>query len=334
MRFRISVIIPVYNAEKYLEQAVISAISQGEVSEVILTEDGSTDNSLQLCQELEMKFDKIKLLSHPNYENKGAGASRNLGITNAECEYIAFLDADDYYLPNRFKKASEIFNKNPEVDGVYEAVGTHFEDQNAKDKWFKYRNYHLTTIKKRITPKKLLSLLSSCKYGSFHTNGIVFKKSLVNKTGLFNTKLKLSQDSEFFIKMAATGVLVAGELNEPVAMRRVHEGNRILKDIQTEKKYHLMMTDMLIEWGKENNLPKKKINCFFTLYSNIRFRYVNLEQNSFFKKRILELIEIFRMLKKYPEMFFYQTFWHILSYRYIENGFLLFKNKFKRQKNE
>src|SRR5690606_1248107 len=98
----ISVIIPVYNAAAFVEQAVQSALTQPEVSEVILVEDGSEDKSLPICEKLASQNDIITLLRHPGGVNKGAGASRNLGIQHTKNEWIAFLDADDYYLENRF----------------------------------------------------------------------------------------------------------------------------------------------------------------------------------------------------------------------------------------
>lgn len=98
----ISVIIPVYNAAEFLEKAVKSAAYFDEVKEIILAEDQSTDHSLEICRRLVSEIPKVKLFQHPNGENRGAGASRNLGIDHATSDFIAFLDADDYYLPNRF----------------------------------------------------------------------------------------------------------------------------------------------------------------------------------------------------------------------------------------
>src|SRR5687768_1176577 len=106
--FKVSVIIPVYNAEKYLRGAVESAVNLEDVGEILLIEDKSPDNALQLCHQLAKEFDKVRVFTHPHGENKGAGASRNLGIEKSTLDYIAFLDADDWYLPNRFVKSKEI----------------------------------------------------------------------------------------------------------------------------------------------------------------------------------------------------------------------------------
>ncbi len=103
---QVSIIIPVYNAAAYVREAVESALIQPETGEILLIEDNSPDDSLRICQELAAKYDKVKLLRHPNGENRGPGASRNLGMRNARSPILAFLDADDYYLPGRFSGKS------------------------------------------------------------------------------------------------------------------------------------------------------------------------------------------------------------------------------------
>ena len=122
---KISVIIPVYNAEKFVTNAVESALQFDEVFEVILVEDQSPDKALDVCKTLAKKHDRVKLFQHPDKGNHGAGESRNVGMRNATGDFIAFLDADDFFLPNRFDAERELF-KNPDVDGVYGAIGVHY----------------------------------------------------------------------------------------------------------------------------------------------------------------------------------------------------------------
>ena len=146
---KISVIIPVYNAEKYVSQAVKSALQFEEVYEVVLVEDKSPDNALQVCRELAENNSRVKLYQHPDQGNHGAGASRNLGIEKSEGDFISFLDADDYYLPNRFDAEKELF-KNNDVDGVYGAIGVHYYSEKAKEQYYKVFGDRLTTV---IRPK-------------------------------------------------------------------------------------------------------------------------------------------------------------------------------------
>ena len=221
---QISVIIPVYNAEPFLESSVLSAVTQPEVSEILLIEDGSVDKSLELCEQLAARESKVRLLRHPNGANRGAGASRNLGLLEAKYELIAFLDADDYFLPNRFAVSAPILRDRPEVDGVWEAVSTEVVARTKVNREFK----ELTTIRYPVAPEDLFSIIiRPGDPGHFCTDGIVFRKSLLEKTGVFDAELRLHQDTDLWIRMAYFGTLVAGKFDEPVAVRRVHDNNRI-----------------------------------------------------------------------------------------------------------
>ena len=92
---RVSVVIPVYNVQEYLPYCVESVIKQkyGDF-EIILVNDGSTDNSLKICREYADKYEKITVI---NQENRGVSAARNAGIKVATGEYIVFLDSDDWW---------------------------------------------------------------------------------------------------------------------------------------------------------------------------------------------------------------------------------------------
>lgn len=102
---KISIIVPVYNAEKYIERCVNSLLSQSfDDFELILVDDGSTDNSAEIINNLADKHSFIRVF---NKENGGAASARNLGIDNARGEYIAFIDADDAVEPTYFE---ELYN--------------------------------------------------------------------------------------------------------------------------------------------------------------------------------------------------------------------------------
>lgn len=259
----ISVIIPVYNAEKYITKSVESALQFTQVKEVILIEDGSPDNGLQICQELEQKYDHVKLLQHPDQGNHGAGASRNLGLANAHYPYIAFLDADDFYLPNRFDKDQKIFSENPCADGVYNAIGIHYYSQEAKDLYQATKKQELTTVNEIVTSKQLFESFISMGQGlgHFHIDGTTLKKEALKKLpAWFHPELKLNQDTEFLIRATYTLQLFPGEIQIPTATRGVHLNNRITNiRLNTKRKiyYQKMLWELLHEWAKLENLPKE-----------------------------------------------------------------------------
>ena len=256
----ISVIIPVYKAEAYLQEAVESALSQPETGEVILVEDNSPDGSLKLCQALAEIHEKVRLLRHPNGENRGAGASRNLGIRKARHDFIAFLDADDFYLPGRFDISRQLFQSYPEIDGVYEAVGVHFESPAAKDRWFSSGGKELTTLSEKVKPEHLFDALLNGGYGHIHLDGLLVKKRIFEKCGFFLENLRLHQDTAMALQMAQAGVLVAGRLEKPVSKRRVHESNRFSLRAEDRPATAVQMTRTMFWWAIRKGFEAKKID--------------------------------------------------------------------------
>lgn len=94
MEQKVSIIVPVYNVEKYLKRCVDSIIEQSYKNlEIILVDDGSKDNSFSICKEYESKDSRVRIF---HKENEGLGLTRNYGIEKSTGEYITFVDSDDY----------------------------------------------------------------------------------------------------------------------------------------------------------------------------------------------------------------------------------------------
>ncbi|WP_396139670.1 glycosyltransferase family 2 protein [Flavobacterium sp.] len=278
--FKVSVIIPVYNAELYIEHAVVSAVNLDEVGEIILIEDGSKDNSLSICKELVDRFGKIKLLTHENNVNKGASESRNLGIRSAIFPFVSFLDADDVYDVSRFRTDKSILASNNAIDGVYSAVG-YLDEEDGK----------MFYLRKVISPNELFHFLLIGTYGHFHTNGITLRKSVFDDVGYFSSQLILHQDSEMWLRIALKKKLISGDLKNPVALIRRHEGNRIWKGQNYSTKYLLYVT--FYNWVLNENISKydlllllRRISIYESKKNN-KLYYLLLIKNCF--KGLLKL---------------------------------------------
>ena len=105
---KISIIIPVYNVEKYIVQCINSALHQDlseNEYEILIIDDESPDHSVDLIRK---KFDNIPSIKIISQKNKGLGGARNTGIKNASGEYLLFLDSDDFLLPNVLKELYEL----------------------------------------------------------------------------------------------------------------------------------------------------------------------------------------------------------------------------------
>lgn len=287
---QISVIIPVYNAAAYIEKAVTSALFLAEVKEVVLVNDGSTDNSLAILQKLQQLDARIKIYHHEKNANKGRSASRNLALQKATMPFIAFLDADDFYLENRFETDRKIFASDTTIDGVYNAIGVHFYRTFSPDE---HEELALTTVSETIPPKELFGYLLNGKKGYFSIDGLTIKKEVLTKIGLFQEHLVVAEDTDWLLKMALTSKLVAGNITEPVAMRGVHETNSFnVKELYRQNWFR--MYESVMQWCFQNNIGKSKID----LLLNWLFYYRYKEKYSL----SVELKYWFYLLKSNPKL--------------------------------
>ena len=305
--FKVSVITPVYNAAEFVTRAVESALAQPETGEVLLIEDGSPDDSLAVCRQLAAKYEKVRLLQHPGGGNRGAGASRNLGMKNAHHEYIAFVDADNFYLPERFQVTKETFKQNPDCEGVYEAIGIYVENDKALERWVKSKRQSvdtLVTLNTIIDPSQLGPTLIVGKCGSLTLDGLVLKKYVIEKSGLMNPELHLHQDTDFLIKSALIARLYPGSLDAPVAMEGVHEHNRFSAPRSQAQIYSDRMAYWLslYHWAQKNASREVQRMILDSIISFTKaHKYFKNFPRQYFPTRLIWFTRLFRLLR-YPQV--------------------------------
>jgi glycosyltransferase involved in cell wall biosynthesis len=142
---KVSVIIPVYKVEKYVAATVESVLAQTYKNfELLIIDDGSPDRSIEICQQF--TDNRIKIIRQ---ENRGVAAARNVGIRHAEGEYLAFLDADDLWVPEKLEKHVEHLDNSP-------AVGVSFCRSSFINETGKPLGIYQITKLKEITPLDLL----------------------------------------------------------------------------------------------------------------------------------------------------------------------------------
>ena len=311
---KVSVIIPVYNAESFIEKAVFSALQQKETCEVLLIEDGSSDRSLDACMKLADKHEKVKLYRHKNGENRGAAESRNLGIIKSQCDLIAFLDADDYYLPGRFSQAKQIMENDVSVDGVYEAIGMHFYDSNAKALWLQKGGELLTTLNKTIEPENLFPALIEGDVGYLHLDGLVVNKKLFNYCGVFPANLRLHQDTALILKLSLFGKLVPGRLGTPVALRGIHKDNRITKNDKAAYT-NLLLWSSMFEWSRNKRISINNTALLYKKLIESNYYYEKSIDSGFSKKSLKPILSLLCIkFVNHPALFCISAFHRLLSF--------------------
>lgn len=181
----VSVIIPVYNAEKYLEECIDSVLKQDlEDFEIILVNDGSTDSSGDICNLYAAKDNRIKVF---HKTNGGVSSARNLGIENAQGEWITFIDSDDSIQENYFVAIAK------DIDSDLVMQGFDYFEKHQKVKEFKYTVHCFSKVELINQLQLYPDLSSSC--------AKFFRREVVNKHSLrFNEKLKFGEDSIFTLQ--------------------------------------------------------------------------------------------------------------------------------------
>jgi glycosyltransferase involved in cell wall biosynthesis len=256
---KVSVIIPVYNAAEFIEKAVLSALQLVQTAEVILVEDGSKDTSLLVCQRLAKDNDRVKLFSHPNNENRGVSHTRNLGIQMAQSPWIAFLDADDLYLPNRFDAEQRLLNADSSIDGVYGALGSYYAGSGERSTLSQFQEGKLTTIHKTVAHEDLKWVLMDFipKTGYFSIVGLTIRKSAIMQSGFF-PHMRWGEDTVFLIRLSFASRIEPGIIDHAVALRGVHDNNSTLANPKFAATREQVYAE-LITWARNKNFPQKFI---------------------------------------------------------------------------
>ena len=218
---KISVIIPLYNHEKYINETVCSVLEQTVSDfELIIINDGSIDRSEEIVKQI--KDERIKYYYQ---ENKGAHNTINRGIKLAKGEYISILNSDDVYYTNRFEEFLKILDVDSNINAVFSHIeliddqGNHIRyKKGAEDNW---ANHNLETSFKN-EDNIILDLLAGCFLVT--TSNLFCRKSVFRDIGFF-FNLRYSHDYEFFLRLCYHTKVHIKEA--PLLKYRIHSSNTI-----------------------------------------------------------------------------------------------------------
>lgn len=202
----VSVIVIFLNAEEFIQEAIESVLAQTYKHwELLLVDDGSTDKSRDIALRCtERHPEKVRYLEHAGHENRGMSVSRNLGIANAKGEYIAFLDADDVWLPNKLEHQVAILESQPDAAMVFGPTQWWYSwTGNAQDR---KRDYiHDIGVQPNILlqPPALLTRFLLVPEMSPCTCSALMCRKVVDQVGGFEEQFRgLYEDQAFFAKVS------------------------------------------------------------------------------------------------------------------------------------
>lgn len=280
----ISVIIPTYNCAKYICEAIDSVLYQTYSDyEIIVIDDGSTDATRTVIMNC------YKMVRYFYMDNNGAAAARNYGISKAQGEFIAFLDADDKWLPQKLEKQVALFHKNDELGMVF-TENSFFNEQGI-------------TMSKANKRERLMTgdIVRNIFLNSYvATPTVMVRKSVFAAVGLFEEELVVAEDDNMWMRI---GMEFCVELlDEPMVLCRITEGSLsrksnnillgVMKHIEIIKsKYPILYnrlgrmsirrkySDLLFSEGYHcflHNMQKEARNNFAKSYCNYPFEFKSL----------------------------------------------------------
>ena len=246
---KVSIVMPAYNVAPYIRETLESVFAQTFTNyEIIIVNDGSPDT-----EDFEQALEPFKARVHYfKQENRGAGAARNAGLRAARGEYIAFLDADDLWLPNYLEEQFRFINEH-DCDLVCANA------MNFGDSVFAGRTYMEFLMPKAPATGWITFLGLVSAEQSLNTSGVVARREPIFDVGLFDESLRNSQDFDLWLRLVHRGARAAYH-DRPLLRIRWHEGslsgdevNRITRQLKVLRKIE---TDFDLPEGERKNVSR------------------------------------------------------------------------------
>ncbi len=242
---KISVLMPVYNCENYVSDAIESILNQTYTNfEFIIINDGSHDSTSEIINKYAKVDSRIKIINHS--ENKGLIYSLNEGIDIAKGEYIARMDADDISLTDRFQKQIAYLDENKDV-GLLGGAGQNFGENN----------------KINYSPK-YVDIIELLKDVSFYHPSVMIRKSILDKYNIkYNSNYYLVEDYELWTQLLKYTKL--RNLSDVLIKYRVHKDSESNRNKNLQEYNKMMIRKILLERISYNSYYQKEI---FNLVNN------------------------------------------------------------------
>jgi len=209
----VSVIMNCYNSEAYLKEAIDSVYAQTYPNwEIIFWDNASTDNSASIAQEYDARLKYFR-----GNETVALGAARNKALAKATGEFIAFLDCDDVWMPEKLEKQIPLFLSDDKVVLVYSDV-IYFNLEGQQKQFFKNKATPVGYCFSELLTNYFLTLSTS----------VIRYNALITQPYWFMEELKLSEEAELFLRLAYSGKLVVA--HEILAKYRIHKESLSFKE--------------------------------------------------------------------------------------------------------
>ncbi len=243
---KVAVIIPLYNAAPFIRETLESVLGQSASDiEVVIVDDGSTDQGPAIVQEYQEKTTRVRLI---HQKNSGPAQARNRGILATDSEYLAFLDSDDLWLPQKLERQLAFLEEHPEVALCY--TDARVIDSEGRPLPHRERKFPLPVFH---DPQEALEHLMLINF--VVTSSVVLRRQILKESGLFSDRYLGAEDWDLWLRIARKG-LISG-IREPLCLYRYHE-----QGLSRRRSFLLLatyrLTERSLQWLSPDGPPQLK----------------------------------------------------------------------------
>lgn len=266
----VSVIVPFFNAGRFLEETIASVFAQTyEHWQLLLIDDGSSDDSTDIARRYAQEYPgRVYYFDHHQHRNKGVCCSRNLGVKQATGHYVALLDADDVWLPHKLERQLAIFRVHPAAGLVFGVsqywVSWTGKPEDSQNDSMPGLGIKLDTLFR--PPSLLLSLYPLGRGGAPCPSDLLLARELVERVGGFEEQFdaqrvyQLYEDQAFLVKAyLAAPVFAAGECWTKYRMHANSCMSRFLHDDERHAASRSFFCDWLEKYLAERGIENREI---------------------------------------------------------------------------
>lgn len=298
----VSVIIPAFNSEKYIADAIDSILEQTYKNlEIIIVDDGSTDNTAETVRRyisIQTTDHRPQTIRYIYQENKGPAAARNRGIKEAKGEYIAFLDSDDIWLPEKLELQIRCFLDNNPLGFIY--TGYYAIDESREVLGMgNIKNFLKKEVFKKLFLKNVISTAST----------VMVKKECFDVVGLFDENLAVAEDWDMWWRIIKKYDFYC--LSKPLVKVRIRKGSQSYygwRNLENELKF---LNKLFSDNSFKKNILLRRKSYSYRYYAAA----VAYKENRDISQAVQFLFKSFLL---YPISFFSKT--HVCLFLYLILG--------------
>ena len=275
----VSVIIHTYNNEKFIAETVESVLNQTYKDyEIIVVDDGSVDGTHDAL------LPYMQKIRYHYKENGGIASAKNTGIRLSQTEFIAFLDHDDLWVPDKLKLQMECFNGNPQVGLVY-AKYTSFRD--GKELRTKPEKGYSGWIFKELLSKSFIQ-----------TSTVMVKKECLDAVGPYDESFSLGDEYDMFLRISKK--FQCGFIDKGLTKYRVHDANASKNDFLFDKEnlgvYKKIYNNFTDLNGEEKKILRKRIAGYSMKVAEGLYRLGKLEESKKYQKEAHDYLPFYKRI--------------------------------------